>query len=355
MDRKLASIRQICDIRPIEDADKIEVAVVDGWTVVVKKGEFCKNQLAVYFEIDSWIPHALAPFLTREGETPRIYEGVEGQKLKTVRLRGQISQGLLLPLSVVLDYIETIDPNRLDNIVVFPGIDLTEPLGILKWEAPVPAQLAGMVRGGFPSFLRRTDQERIQNLTDWWDRYQGVSFEATMKLDGSSMTVYHYNGETGVCSRNLNLKHTPDNTLWKVATETQLVDCLTRMSRNLAVQGELMGEGVQGNREALKGHMMFVFDIWDIDAQRHLTPTERKEVMTELTQMGCTVQHVPIIHESIKVFDVYPTMSELLESVDGPSLNHQIREGVVFKSIEVVKGEVPSFKAINNKFLLKEK
>jgi RNA ligase (TIGR02306 family) len=94
--RKLASIRKIADIRPIPDADAIEVAVVDGWKVVVKKGEYSVGDLAVYLEIDAWVPHALAPFLSK-GQEPREYNGVKGERLRTVKLRGQVSQGLLLP------------------------------------------------------------------------------------------------------------------------------------------------------------------------------------------------------------------------------------------------------------------
>ena len=95
--RKLASIRKIADIRPIPDADAIEVAVVDGWKVVVKKGEYSVGDLAVYIEIDSWVPYELAPFLSK-GQEPREYNGVTGERLRTVKLRGQVSQGLLLKM-----------------------------------------------------------------------------------------------------------------------------------------------------------------------------------------------------------------------------------------------------------------
>lgn len=352
--RKLASIQPIAKLRAHPDADKLDIATILGWETVVERGKFQQNELAVWFEVDSWIPHDLAPFLTRGGDTPKTYEGVLGQKLKTVRLRGQLSQGLLLPIKAVLDYIESKNPEKLDDILVQPGVDLTEPLGILKWEAPVPAQLAGQVRGSFPSFLKRTDQERIQNLPDWFDTYRHLEFEATMKLDGSSMTVYYNDGDFGVCSRNLNLKPSEDNTLWNVAIETNLLNSLKLLGKNLAVQGELMGEGVQGNRENLKGHMMYVFDIWDIDKQRHCTPTERQALMTNLEALGSTVKHVPVLHKSIKIFEVCPTMDELLGFADGPSLVHLVREGVVFKALTSVHGVVPSFKAISNKFLLKQ-
>ena len=158
MTRKMASIRKIDDIRPIEGADAIECAVIGGWTVVVKKGEFQPGDLAVYCEIDSWIPTELAPFLSK-GKEPREFNGVKGERLKTMKLRGQISQGLLLPLSVF--------PHSLGSFYTTDktvGEDVSHWLGIQKWEMAVPAQLAGQVRGNFPSAIPKTDQERCQNL-----------------------------------------------------------------------------------------------------------------------------------------------------------------------------------------------
>jgi len=103
--RKLASVRRITDIQPIEGADAIEVAVVDGWKVVIKKDEFKIGSLAVYLEIDSWVPHELAPFLSK-GQEPRVYNDVKGERLRTVKLRGTTSQGLLLKIEDVFKVVE---------------------------------------------------------------------------------------------------------------------------------------------------------------------------------------------------------------------------------------------------------
>ena len=103
--RKLATIRKIDEIRPIPDADAIECAVVGGWTVVVKRGEFQVNDWAIYCEIDSWIPHTVAPFLSK-GQEPREFEGVKGERLRTVKLRGTTSQGLLLKIEDVFKVVE---------------------------------------------------------------------------------------------------------------------------------------------------------------------------------------------------------------------------------------------------------
>jgi len=228
--RKMASIRRIDSVRPIPGADAIECARVGGWDVVVKRDEFQAGDLAVYCEIDSWIPHELAPFLSK-GSEPRVFEGVPGERLRTVKLRGQVSQGLLLPL----------DPTCA-NIVskLFEGLDVSAPLNIQKWEAPVPAQLAGDVRGAFPSFVPKTDQERIQNLTEEFDSWSKLTWEVTEKLDGSSMTVYFNNGDFGVCSRNWNLSETQGNSMWQQARRYDLQQVFAREG-NFAVQGEIIG------------------------------------------------------------------------------------------------------------------
>lgn len=340
MTRKMATIRKIDEIRPIEGADAIEAAVVGGWVVVIKKGEFKAGDLAVYCEIDSWIPHELAPFLSK-GNEPRVYNGVKGERLRTVKLRGQISQGLLLPIETA-----------------FPGserrfwwsqvdVDVSERLGIQKWEAPIPAQLAGDVEGPFPTAIPKTDQERIQNLTEQLREWQGngdFTWEVTEKLDGSSMTVF-VNGDTeGVCSRNWNLKETEGNTLWRVARRNDLLAKIRKTNRNLALQGELIGEGIQGNSYKVTGQEFFVFDIFDIDRGDYMTPFERR--------VFCGthgIKHVPVLAKEMVIQE---WVTGLLTMADGQSvLNPKAnREGLVFKS-NVFDG--PSFKAISNRWLLK--
>jgi len=330
--RKMASIRRIDSVRPIPGADAIECARVGGWDVVVKRDEFQAGDLAVYCEIDSWIPHELAPFLSK-GSEPRVFEGVPGERLRTVKLRGQVSQGLLLPL----------DPTCA-NIVskLFEGLDVSAPLNIQKWEAPVPAQLAGDVRGAFPSFVPKTDQERIQNLTEEFDSWSKLTWEVTEKLDGSSMTVYFNNGDFGVCSRNWNLSETQGNSMWQQARRYDLQQVFAREG-NFAVQGEIIGEGIQGNPYRIRGQDFFVYDVFDIDQQKYLAPLERREFVE---RNG--LKHVPVINSDI------PTPASVnitLESAEGRSVLNPAteREGLEFKSNGTV-----SFKAISNKFLLRQ-
>lgn len=337
--RKMATVRRVDAVNPIPGADAIEVATVGGWRVVIKKGEFAAGDLAVYCEIDSWIPHELAPFLSK-GSEPREYNGVRGERLRTVKLRGQVSQGLLLPLNDLLKM-------KYDgNSVVGEGDDVSEMLSIQKWEAPVPASLAGEVRGMFPGYIRKTDQERIQNLVDELQTWmtEDRTWEITEKLDGSSMTVYFYNGDFGVCSRNLNLKETEGNTFWRVARELDLERILRNTNLNLALQGELIGEGIQGNPYRIHGQRFVLFDIYDIREGAYVKPASRR-AFAEIHD----IPHVPVIATSV------PTTSDvedILVSAEGKSsLNKDTeREGIVFKCEQDPNIH---FKAISNKFLLK--
>ena len=341
--RKMATIRKIDALRPIEDADAIECAVVGGWTVVTKKGEYTAGDLAVYCEIDSFIPTAIAPYLTKPGHYAKTFEGVEGERLRTVKLRGQLSQGLLLPLGIgVYD----------TNALLEEGTDVSELLGIVKYEAPVPAELAGEVRGMFPSDIPKTDQERVQNLKTElaeWLANDELHWEVTEKLEGSSMTVYMRDGEVGVCSRNLDLKPNADNSLWRAANKYNLPAKLVGIGRNIAIQGEIVGNGIQGNIYQMRDQDFLVYDIYDIDAGCYFTPAERKAFVAEHG-----LNHCPVLAYSARLTDTLglTNMEQILKFAEGKSVMGMIgceREGLVFKCHE----KTVSFKAISNRYLLK--
>ncbi|EKD22545.1 MAG: RNA ligase, DRB0094 family [uncultured bacterium] len=326
--RKMATVRRIDAINPIPDADSIECAVIGGWKVVTKKGEYKPGDLAVYCEIDSWIPNELAPFLSK-GE-PKEYNSIKGERLRTVRLRKQLSQGLLLPYSIL-------------GRIGAEDEDVSEELNIQKWEAPVNPQLAGQVKGNFPSRIPKTDQERVQNLSKELEQYADQVFEVTEKLEGSSMTCYMIENEFGVCSRNLDLKRDENNTFWRVAIEQSIENKMrTLASDNYAIQGELIGPGIQGNIYNLNKHTFRVFDIYDIDAGEYVFPETRHQIVEAL---GLT--HVPLIG----FLAIQANMDYLLETAEGNSLlnDKQEREGLVYKAAQ---GQF-SFKAISNKYLLK--
>jgi RNA ligase (TIGR02306 family) len=341
--RKLASIKPITYIKPIEGADAIECAIVDGgWPVVVKKGEYKVGDIAIYLEIDSWVPHKLAPFLSK-GQEPREYNGVKGERLRTVKLRGQVSQGLLLPIE--LTFWRDI------------GTDLTESLGIQKWEPPIPAQLQGTMKGNFPHFIPKTDQERCQNLRkDIFETHKEEIYEVTVKLDGSSTTIYVKDGEVGVCSRNIDLIETEGNSFWKAAREQNIIEPLLELCKEkgeeYAIQGELIGEGIQGNPEKIKGQRFYLFDIYSITCGEYFKANVRYSILDKLKMLGADIEHVPIVDVDVRVAQAYDSIDDLLEFAEGPSLNPQTkREGLVFKSWE----SDFTFKAISNSYLLKHK
>jgi RNA ligase (TIGR02306 family) len=357
MTRKLASIKPITHIKPIPDADAIECAIVDGgWPVVVKKGEYKPGNVAIYLEIDSWVPHELAPFLSK-GQEPREYNGVKGERLRTVKLRGQVSQGLLLPLNTPIKGGPMNGGYALCTLGLEVGQDLTEILGVQKWEPPIPAQLQGQMKGPFPYFVPKTDQERCQNLrAEIFEDHRGELYEVTVKLDGSSTTIFVKDGEVNVCSRNINLCETEGNSFWKVAREQNIVEPLLQLceerGEEYALQGELIGEGIQGNPEKLKGQKFYLFDIYSITEGRYLRRGERQTILDNLRFLGADVEHVPILDVCFDVARTFYTVDDVVNFAEGPSLNPQIqREGVVFKSLT----SDFTFKAISNSYLLKHK
>lgn len=334
MERKLASVRKISDIQSIPEADMIELAIVDGWKVVVAKNVGHKvGDMVVYCEIDSFLPIKEEFEFLRKSSYKKMSDGTEGFRLRTIKLRGQVSQGLILPLK------DLQLPNK-DLLEV--GMDVTKELGIVKYEPPIPAELSGKVKGLFPSFLRKTDEERIQNLSNEYENLKQHKFYVTEKLDGSSATFYSKDGVFGVCSRNLELLETEGNSFWKVARELKLEEWLTSQDVNYSIQGELIGEGIQGNPYKIKGQTVGFFNAFNIDTQEYLGLEEFEKL---ISSMGLKV--VPILDRDFTLPD---TIDELLSYADEKSvLNSNFdREGVVIRSLD----RKISFKVISNKFLL---
>jgi RNA ligase (TIGR02306 family) len=339
MERKLASVRKISKISSIEGADKIELAIVDGWKVVVAKDVNHKvDDMVIYCEIDSFLPVKEEFEFLRKSSYKKMSDGTEGFRLKTIKLRGQVSQGLILPMSVV----------EYTNVQFKVGMDVTNLLGVTKYEPPIPAELSGKVKGMFPSFLYKTDEERVQNLSSEYESYkeknkEEVKFYVTEKLDGSSATFYIKDGVFGVCSRNLELLETEGNSFWKVARELKLEEWLISLGKNICLQGELVGESVQGNPYKIKGQTVRFFNGFNIDTQENIPFLE----FVELTQkMNLTT--VPILDYD---FTLPETIEDMLEYADKKSeLNSNFdREGIVVRSYD----RTISFKVISNKFLLK--
>jgi len=363
MKRKLATIAVIDEIRPHPDADALELAKIRGWQVVVKIGEFQPKDLCVYCEIDSLMPER-SEF---EFLAPRKY------RIKTTKLRGQVSQGIAFPLSIlpgnidVINGIKRLTYNR-ESVNLSPGADVTDLLGVTKYEEPIPACLGGTAKGRFPSHSIKTDEERIQNLTDDFPMYKNYIWTATEKLDGSSATFSIYEDEFEVASRNLRLKENENNSFWKFARENDVEGKMREYMKitgmkALTLQGELVGEGIQKNKYRLKGQTVYFFRVFNPIKYEFISVDLAKQAIEEI--MG--LKFVPIIESNIELPE---TVEELVTYSDGRSaLYDTAREGVVFVAVEPKEGVTVgferdarplddfqnrlSFKVISNKFILK--
>ncbi len=358
--RQLARLITIDDIRPHPNADRLEIAIVGLWNVVVGKGQFQKDSSAIFCEIDCMLPLEDERLAFLKGRNEYTVDEKIYSRLKTMRLRGHLSQGLLLPTQQFEEEIHSFWGAE-DT-----GATLADALGIVKYDPPEynerdPNRFKTGRGTPFPSFIPKTDQERIQNLVEEYnsivkkfesnDPADYEYFEVTYKLDGSSITCFANENKLGVCSRNNYLAipddwHEAESHFIEAAIEQGVLFKLalyhSMTGRNIALQGELCGPGIQSNFEGLDKHEIFIYDVYDIDARRYLLPEERRELV--IWELG--LQHVPIF--SSNVWLECP-IEKILESADGASgLNGKFREGLVYKSTS----RDFSFKAIGNSYLL---
>ncbi len=339
IERAMARLVKIDDAQKHPNADSLDVCTVGGWKCITKLGEFKKGDLVVYFELDSWIPTEIAPFLSK-GKEPREYNGIKGERLRTAKLRGIVSQGLILPFNTIMTNFD----GECSSTNWNEGDDVSKILNIQKYEPPISPHLAGLIKGSFPSRIPKTDEERIQNLTkelQEWKEKEYI-FERTEKCDGSSMTVYLIDDEFNVCSRNLNLKFDVNNSFWNVAIKDRLEEKLRSFGKNIAIQGELVGAGVNGNLYKLLDHRFYLFNVYDIDKQEYYNSSDRLKFASELG-----VNHVPVLSPAY-----ITNIEDMLIDADGKSeINPLVgREGIVYKCIQ--NPEI-SFKCISNSYLLK--
>ena len=344
--RRLAVIEEILNIEPIAGADRIEVATIKGWKAVVGKGQHTIGEKVVYVETDAILPHApWSSFLWKKGD-----EGKTQIRLRICKFKHQISQGLVLPLSV-LDG-KKFPTDKRDN-PVYPfrvGMEVTGMLGISKWDPPIPACLAGVVKGQFPCWIPKTDETRIQAAPGVLKEIAGKPVYIATKCDGSSMTVYYNRGEYGVCSRNLEFKEEDTSTFSEVARKYDLKNKLAALGRNIAIQAECVGEGIQRNRMGMKGHDMLVFNVYSIDEGKYLNMADAFALVKSIG-----LPTVPV--DSILDADANWAVEQLLKVAEGvyPGTDSP-REGIVVRPlIECYSAELKgrlSFKVINPLYLL---
>lgn len=372
-ERALVYLSNVDNIEPItflntegelEECGNIEKLTTGGWNLVVQKGRFEVDHLFVYAECDTILPKDIP-----------LFEFLEGKRVRTKKLKGVVSQGVAFTIPEIINVIEDRalagTQEQIDDYAAWLETpweisdDFTERVGATKYDeysnngrksdgVKLPPANA---KSNFPSFIHKTDEERIQNLAkelkyDW----QGKEVVITEKLDGSSITIYSKRNTEeesnesytdGICSRNLDLKlDSTDSHFIKTGLPymTALCHYCIDNNRSLALQGEIIGPGIQGNPYKLDKHEIYFFNVFDIDKARKLKHVDAQQVFKALE-----VNSVPYIG----TYEIHNTMEEAIESADGPSqLNKKTnREGIVVRALD---GSF-SFKVISNKWLLKEK
>lgn len=374
MARKMAAIRIIDRITPIPDADRIETAHIGGWPVVIGKDEnMHEGDKIIYFEPDSMLPLDKPQFasLAGRGKNRENDKGEMCVVLRTVKLRKQLSQGLALPLDA-FDINEDIDV----------GTDVSELLGVQKYDPPeIIGRPANM--SSWPSFLSRTDEERIQNLISmirWFAGYEHTDefikqFHPSEKLDGTSTTYYRVKDDEqpngyryGACSRNNEVKRADDNTFRNVNGTVNVywrnydaydmnarLDALHALYPNamsVAIQGESTGPGINGNRLNRKDIGFHAFNVL-IDGER-VNPADVEPVKDIVVpQLDLTLP----FHTGGDPLDMMDAALNMVDGIHSALDKNRLAEGVVWR----YDGELPDgfhdewkhFKTISNKYLLK--
>lgn len=358
--RTLASIQKIRDVTPIEGADRIELVHVLGWQCVVKKGEFKPGDLCVYFEVDSFLP--MRPefeFLRKTSYKNSELLG-EGFRLRTARMRGEISQGLALPLSAALTQAQ-IDSLTSLNGDIPVGTDVTEMLGVREWQIPETASSGGTIVAEANSRIPITDETRIQSAPELLKEFAGLRYYITTKLDGTSCSismgadrVLHVFGH--------NYEYAADDKCafyrWLEAhgVEEKLKTYMDAHKdiEEISVQGEFCGSGIQSNRLRLKEPNWFVFTV-----NENHKRTDVYEMKRVAEALG--VDTVPIEETGVDLPSVYPDEAALLKRCEEDRMGAYkggIPEGIVIRPIEPVASEtlhggMLSMKVKSNRYLLK--
>lgn len=322
--RKLVTVRKISNIEPIPEADFIEKVEIDGWNVVVKKGEFKKDDYCIYAEIDS--------IFSVDDER---FSFLNGKPIKTKKIKGIISQGICFPVSIIDKGVE------LDE-------DLTEYFNVIKYEPPLPYDQR--VLGNKPRFILDTSIERVQNLEskDLIDK----SYIVTEKIDGTAISVYcvkddEGNFKIGLCSRNLELDINYNSKYLEAVNKYNIFEKLKsycqKQNEELILQGELISSKIQGNKYKLSNNESKIFFYRAYTKKAHLLSYfELDKLILDLNLKNSIV---PFIYScNVNTIDI--------KEADGKSLlNEKVnREGLVFIDIENPRFQ---FKMISNKFLLK--
>lgn len=347
MARKLASVQKIVDIKPIEGKDRIVLATIEGWHVIVGK-EMKVGDLVVYIEIDSVLP-----------ERPEFEQARKrSNRIRTMKMGNVYSEGIAYPISILPDgnWKEGDDVTALLGIVKYDEYAGEEPIGVsnlskkkYNWFQRIWYRIFGYPKrkkGGFSTLISKTDETRIQNIPEVLQNKEPVC--VSQKVDGqsASYTIEHtfFGHKFNVYSRNLNVGRDNSN-YWKAADMYDMENRMELMMNDMdvkwvAVQGEVAGPGIQKNPEGLKDIDFFIFNI--------ITPNGRlgnKEMVEVCSKYGLTT--VPMISYD---YILPNTVDEMLAYATGPSLINPnvLREGVVVRSQDGKR----SFKAVSPEYLV---
>lgn len=348
MARKLASIEKVWKIEPIEGADNIELAHVLGWQCVVNKGQFKPMDLGVYFEIDSFLP--IRPefeFLRSSSYRNSDILG-EGFKLKTMRFKGQLSQGLLLPVSLF--------PQIAGYNV---GRGVAEELGVRKWEIEERATTGGNVIGELPHDVPKTDETRVQQIPELIEEFRGLEYYISTKMDGSSHSVSIDEDGLHVTGHNYEYKDDGSSSFYEFIKSNGYLKRIQEYKERhnltvetLTIQGEFCAPGIQGNPVKLTKPEWFVFTV-RINGKR-VSLYEMQKVCEE-----AGLPTVPIEEVGMDLPSKYPTVEAVLERAEGKYSTGARKEGIVIRPTEPVFSRTIStslsMKAVSNTYLLKKK
>lgn len=330
---KLATIEKIHSIQPHFNADALEVAKIKEWPVVVKKGEYKDGDWVVFIRIDSIVPQTNPYFAFLEKQKYRVWNA---------KFRGAPSQGLVCPMSIL--------PMLPKSWAL--GDDVSEVLGVTKYEKGLDATIAGDAKGRFPTdVITITDEDNLLNYPEVLDEFRGEQCYLTVKADGSSMTVIHDNGVVRVCSRRLEQKE--GTGLWILADSYSLPARLKELRRNLAIQAEACGGKIQGNPLGLRRPSMFVFNIKEPDTGRWYGWEEIKQTCAALNIPTVQLVCEPFVFDDTWTID---RLQELANKVTYTTDTGEVRkgEGIVLRPVtpkfSPVIGKPLSVKILNQAY-----
>ena len=343
--RKLASIQRIWKIEPIEGADRIELAHVLGWQCVVNKGQFQPLDIGVYFEIDSFLPIRPEFEFMRATSYKKSDVMGEGFKLRTMRFRGEISQGLLLPLS------------QFPQIPVKTeiGTDVTELLGVKKWEIEERVTTGGTAIGTLPYDIPHTDETRVQEEPALIQAFAGLEYYISTKMDGSSHSIGIDENGFHVTGHNYEYKDDGASSFYELVKARGYREKMESFAKKenlttFTVQGELCAPGIQQNRLRLIKPEWYVFTIRENGKRVGL-----RRMLEICDLLG--FEHVPIEEVGMDLPSKYPTVEALLARADGDYPKGGKKEGIVVRPTEPVFCQLISaslsMKIVSNKYLLK--